>query len=162
LEWINPSDSSDNLFFIEKASIVDYKHTEKVPEGDIKSMMKISNLMDNNKENLELIQSVAIGITLVSAGSPSGAVINMIKFFKMFFRFRLINVFFGKLLEAFTVILGANFSKNYQITNLKEHEKLMFRDYRGKLTLHEIPIFANFIIGAVLMIYLVIKKKEFF
>ena len=155
LEWTNPTDSTDKIYWSEEPSFYDHKLTEKVSKEDLKSMAEVSSFMDNNKENLQLVSSVAIGLTLVSAGAPSGAVINMIKFFKLFFRFRLINQFFGKLLEAFTVILGQNFSKSYEIKNLKDHEKMMFMDTRGKLTLHKIPIFANFIIGTTLIIYFV-------
>lgn len=81
-----------------------------------------------------MVSSVAIGLTLMSSGAPSGAIINLIKLFKLFFRLRLVNQFFGRILEEFTKILGSSFESSYEWKDKKEFEKLMFRDTRGKLT----------------------------
>lgn len=101
------------------------------------------------------MSSIALGLVMLSASAPSGAIINLIKLFKLFFRLRLVNSFFGRLLEQFIKVIGENFGKMFIIDNLTSSELMMFSQTRGKLSAFKIPVFANYIIGPKIMIYLV-------
>lgn len=124
--------------------------------SEMKQLTSLSSTLDSSKGAMEMVSNVAIALTLISSGAPSGAIINLIKLFKLFFRLRLVNSFFGRILEEFTKILGSSFNSAYEWKEKQEFEKLMFRDTRGKLTEFELPIFANFIIGPKLILYIVI------
>lgn len=112
-------------------------------------------LLDDNKAIIEAVSSAALGLVMLSASAPSGAIINLIKLFKLFFRLRLVNSFFGRLLEQFIKVIGENFGKMFIIENLTSQETMMFSQTRGKLSAFKIPVFANYIIGPKVMIYLV-------
>lgn len=147
-----------------KLSLLDEKSTlETVTKAIInpqavETVKTMSGNLDNNKETLELVSTVAIGLSIMSAGAPSGPIISLIKLFKLFFRLRLINVYFGRLLSEFIKMIGSSFSKGYLLDSLAEVEQAMFMDTRGKLTKYKVPIFANFIIGGKLIMYLVSRN----
>lgn len=167
--WTLPSTDDQNINDPSlKLSLVDEESTlntvTKVPldPAAVKTVADMTASLDNNKEALELISAAAIGLTILSAGAPSGPIISLIKLFKLFFRLRLINVYFGRLLAEFIKIIGSSFSKGYELNSLAEIEQAMFMDTRGKLTKYEVPIFANFIIGSKLILYLVSTPCQYF
>jgi hypothetical protein len=127
----------------------------RISEADMKQLSVMSSTLESSKGYMEMISNFAIVITFLSAGSPSGPIINLIKLFKLFFRLRLVNQFFGVIIEEFTKILGSNFESAYEWKDRRDFEKLMFRDSRGKLSDFEIPILANFIIGQKIILYIV-------
>ena len=112
----------------------------RISEADMKQLSVMSSTLESSKGYMEMISNFAIVITFLSAGSPSGPIINLIKLFKLFFRLRLVNQFFGVIIEEFTKILGSNFESAYE-----------WKDRRD----FEIPILANFIIGQKIILYIV-------
>lgn len=68
-------------------------------------------------EKMSSMASMLSGFMLVisligSSGSLAGPMLNMVKVFKMVYSLRLINVFFGNILEAFLEALSKGFGSD--------------------------------------------------
>lgn len=96
-------------------------------------------------EGLSSVTSTISGFLLVvsllaSSGALAGPMLNMIKVFKLVYSLRLINVYFGNILEAFLVALSEGFGSKAKPSN---SSMIFFTSTRGKLTVFEIGVLTN-------------------
>lgn len=78
---------------------------------------------------------------LASSGAMAGPILNMIKVFKLVYNLRLINVYFGNILEAFLTALSEGFGNSAKGTDL---QTIYFTKSRGKLTVYNIGVLSNY------------------
>ena len=77
---------------------------------------------------------------LASSGALAGPMLNMIKVFKLVYSLRLINVYFGNILEAFLMALSQGFGSTAKPSN---SALTYFTKTRGKLTVYEVGVLSN-------------------
>lgn len=78
---------------------------------------------------------------LASSGAMAGPILNMIKVFKLVYNLRLINVYFGNILEAFLSALSEGFGNSAKSNDL---QTIYFTKSRGKLTVYNIGVLSNY------------------
>ena len=96
-------------------------------------------------EGMSAVTSTISGFLLVvsllaSSGALAGPMLNMIKVFKLVYSLRLINVYFGNILEAFLTALSEGFGNKAKTSNLS---LIYFTQTRGKLTAFEVGVLSN-------------------
>lgn len=113
----------------------------------------LGNSVDSVQGVMGVIGFISVVMSIVSAGAPSGPVVQIIRLFKIFFRLRLINTYFGTLLDYFLSKMGEMMkSSSYEFGDL---DKTYFVETRGKLTEHQVTIFSGFVLYDKILIYLV-------
>lgn len=87
------------------------------------------------------ISSFLLVVSLLSSsGAMAGPLLNMIKVFKLVYSLRLINVYFGNILEAFLAALSEGFGNKAEPTN---QALMFFVNTRGKLSTYKISVITN-------------------
>ena len=79
-------------------------------------------------------------VSILVASGTAGPLLSMIKVFKMVYNLRLINVYFGNILEAFLQALSKGFGSNNLSTDLAS---FYFTKHRGKLSNFKISVLSN-------------------
>jgi hypothetical protein len=104
---------------------------------------------------IEIITQFKLYLSILAAsGAVSGPVLNMVKIFKLLYQLRLVNVFFGNILEGFLDSLDGGLSKNFILT---DKDRLYMMKTRGKLTHYNVPVLSNKIIGTKFLFYFITK-----
>ena len=90
---------------------------------------------------MDIISTFLLIVSILAAsGALAGPLLSMIKVFKVVYSLRLINVFFGNILEAFLQAL----SKGFGNKNLPTHlASFYFTQYRGKLSIYKMSVLSN-------------------
>ena len=79
-------------------------------------------------------------VSILVASGTAGPLLSMIKVFKMVYNLRLINVYFGNILEAFLQALSKGFGNNELPTHLAS---FYFTKHRGKLSSFKMSVLSN-------------------
>ena len=88
------------------------------------------------------ISSFLLVVSLLASSGPlAGPMLNMIKVFKLVYSLRLINVYFGNILEAFLSALSQGFGN---IADADDKSIFYFTKTRGKLTVYDIGVLSNY------------------
>ena len=87
-----------------------------------------------------LITQFLMVVSILVASGTAGPLLSMIKVFKMVYNLRLINVYFGNILEAFLQALSKGFGSNNLSTDLAS---FYFTKHRGKLSNFKISVLSN-------------------
>lgn len=102
---------------------------------------------------MAIFGSMSLAVTVISGGAPAAPIIAMIRLFKLFFRLRLVNTYFGEILEYFMSQLGEMMqTTKYEFSDT---DRYYFVSTRGKLTKYEVTIFASNVLYDKMIIYLV-------
>lgn len=95
---------------------------------------------------------------LASSGAMAGPVLNMIKVFKLVYNLRLINVYFGNILEAFLSALSEGFGNSAKGNDLQTP---YFTKTRGKLTVYNIGVLSNYYMHITYLLILISRILGF-
>lgn len=88
------------------------------------------------------ISSFLLVVSLLAASGPlAGPMLNMIRVFKLVYSLRLINVYFGNILEAFLSGLSKGFGN---LADADDKAIFYFTNTRGKLTVYDIGVLSNY------------------
>jgi hypothetical protein len=88
------------------------------------------------------ISGFLLAVSLLSSSGPlAGPMLNMIKVFKLVYSLRLINVYFGNILEAFLSALSEGFGST---AKSDDNSLYYFTNTRGKLSQYNIGVLSNY------------------
>jgi hypothetical protein len=152
---INPITNRSELSFENQIEEISISGDSPEKASNVDNAGSMGENMDSISGAMSIIGAFSIALSVVSAGAPSGPIVAIIRLFKIFFRLRLVNTFFGTLLDFFLSQMGEMMSgSNYKFTDL---DTQYFVNSRGKLTEHQLPVFSSFVLYDKIMIYLILK-----
>ena len=156
LHWdIDPVTNSSTISIRENDIEATISGNPPVSAETLTTTASLGNNVDSVQGIMGVVGMMSVVASIVSAGAPSGPVVQIIRLFKIFFRLRLINSFFGELLDYFLSQMGEMMkSSSYEFSDL---DTKYFVETRGKLTEHQITIFSSFVLYDKIMIYLLLK-----
>lgn len=120
------------------------------------SANSISTAGESTSSFMNFILSISI---LASAGGLISGILTALKTFKLIYMLKLINVFYGNILEAFLETLGASFNQN-RIANDQDLRYMMKTS--GKLSFNRISVISNNYLYVQYMLYLATKLASIF
>jgi len=138
----NPAIENPDMLLADEETSVSFA---RVKQENPETIKKYSGKGGIDFQGLSAVTSTISGFLLVvsllaSSGALAGPMLNMIKVFKLIYNLRLINVYFGNILEAFLIALSEGFG-NKAVPS--DSAKTYFTRSRGKLTVFEIGVLSN-------------------
>ena len=130
---------------------------DKVKPPLAKEIIEQTATLASSSEGVQSVMavfgSISLAVTVIGGGVPAGPIISMIRLFKFFFRMRLVNTYFGEILEYFISQLGEMMSTtSYEFSDT---DRFYFINTRGKLSRYKVTVFASNMLYDKMLMYLV-------